>query len=64
MDLTIITKARQFEACLFSRLSDICGIKKSRTIEYNPAANGIVARCNKQFKAAMIKNWTEALRIV
>lgn len=51
---TITTdQGRQFESQLFTYLTRIMGIEKTRTTPYHPQANGIVERWHRSLKAAL-----------
>lgn len=67
---TITTdRGSQFESRLFTELSKIFDIKKSRTTAYHPQANGLVERFHRQLKASLIArcntiNWVDDLPFV
>lgn len=68
---SIITtdQGRQFESDLFTSLSKLLGIKKTRTTSYHPQSNGIVERWHRTMKAALMArgntiNWCSELPIV
>ena len=59
----------QFEASLFTSLSNLLGSKRIRTTAYHPCANGLVERFHRTLKAAMRaqpdpSNWTEFLPLI
>lgn len=61
-------RGKQFESHLFSQISAIIGSQHFKTTAYHPAANGLVERFHRQFKAALMchatENWTEQLPLV
>lgn len=58
-------QGRQFESHLFKELSSLLGTTHLHTTAYHPAANGMVERFHRQFKAAIRcyqnSRWTEVL---
>lgn len=60
-------QGRQFESTLFTRLLQVCAIKRIRTTSYHPQANGMVERLHRQLKAALMchaDTWSKALPFV
>lgn len=61
-------RGKQFESHLFSKLSAMIGSQHLKTTAYHPAANGLVERFHRQFKAALMchanDSWTEQLPLV
>ena len=61
-------QGRQFESHLFRELNQLAGTTHFRTTAYHPAANGMVERFHRQFKAAIKchrhARWTETLPTV
>ena len=61
-------QGRQFESYLFKELNSLLGSAHFHTTAYHPAANGMVERFHRQFKAAIRcyqhDRWTEVLPIV
>lgn len=70
---TILTtdQGRNFESSLFRSVSKILGIDVRHTTGYHPQANGIIERCHRTIKAALMcrlgtarENWITELPIV
>ncbi|XP_011870093.1 PREDICTED: uncharacterized protein LOC105563257, partial [Vollenhovia emeryi] len=61
-------QGQQFEAQLFSALLKLIGCKRIRTTAYHPAANGMIERWHRTFKAAIMchntPNWVDVLPTV
>lgn len=64
-------QGRQFESHLFSALTALMGIKRTRTTPYHPCSNGMVERFHRSLKqslrAALLPHgnrWTDVLPIV
>lgn len=64
-------QGRQFESQLFSSLTKLLGIDKTRTTAYHPQCNGIVERWHRSLKTALKANisngktnWLDALPTV
>ena len=54
----------QFESEFFSALFSLLGCERIRTTAYHPAANGLIERWHRDFKAAIMchaKDWTRVL---
>ena len=66
--LHVITdRGTQFEAELFSELSQLIGFHRLRTTSYHPQANGAIERVHRTIKTAITarkQSWLEALPIV
>ena len=58
----------QLEAQLFTALLQITGCQTTRTTAYHPAANGMIERWHRSFKAAIMchanHNWSRSLSTV
>jgi len=58
----------QFESQLFTALLQLIGCQRIRTTAYHPAANGMIERWHRSFKAAIMchadANWTRVLSTV
>ena len=68
---SIITTDRgsQFESALWKELSILLGCSRIRTTAYHPAANGLIERFHRLFKASLTackhsSNWVESLPLV
>jgi len=62
-------QGRQFESGLWQRLTQLFGIRRTRTTAYHPIANGMVERFHRQLKAALKAQthpdqWTMSLPMV
>ena len=62
-------RGRQFESHVWSHVTQLLGIHRTRTTSYHPMANGLVERLHRQLKAAIRaqpdpSRWTEALPLV
>ncbi|XP_011858468.1 PREDICTED: protein NYNRIN-like [Vollenhovia emeryi] len=61
-------QGQQFEAQLFAALLKLIGCRRIRTTAYHPAANGMIERWHRTFKAAIMchntPNWVEVLPTV
>ncbi|XP_011859617.1 PREDICTED: uncharacterized protein LOC105557082 [Vollenhovia emeryi] len=61
-------QGQQFKAQLFSALLKLIGCKRIRTTAYHPAANGMIERWHRTFKAAIMchntPNWVDVLPTV
>ncbi|XP_011859955.1 PREDICTED: protein NYNRIN-like, partial [Vollenhovia emeryi] len=61
-------QGQQFEAQLFSALLKLIGCKRIRTTAYHPAANGMIERWHRTFKAAIMchntPSWVDVLPTV
>lgn len=66
--LYVVTdRGTQFEAELFSHLSKLVGFHRMRTSAYHPQANGMVERCHRVIKTAIMarkQEWYSALPAV
>ena len=66
--LHIITdRGSQFESELFLYLSKVIGFHRLRTTAYHPQSNGMIERCHRTIKTAIIarkETWLSALPIV
>lgn len=58
-------QGRQFQAGLFTALTNLLGIQRCRTTPYRPQSNGIIERWHRTLKAAIMchqnAQWTELL---
>lgn len=61
-------QGRQFESALFTSLSQLLGIKKSRTSPYHPQANGLIEQFHRPLKSALkaydTDTWSTALPVL
>lgn len=66
--LYVITdRGAQFESELFRELSIIIGFHRLRTTSYHPQSNGLIERCHRTIKSAIMarkENWLLALPVV
>lgn len=66
--LYVITdRGLQFEAELFTHLSNIVGFHRLRTTAYHPQTNGMLERCHRTIKTALKargENWLSSLPVV
>ncbi|KAL7295326.1 hypothetical protein TKK_0011357 [Trichogramma kaykai] len=56
----------QFEGGVFSKLLQVCGVRRCRTTAYHPSGNGLIERRHRSLKAAFMcysnaENWLEVL---
>lgn len=67
---TVLTsdQGTQFESMLFKSLSHLVGCEKIRTTAYHPAANGMIERWHRSFKASIMchnnAEWIDSLPTV
>lgn len=61
-------QGRQFEAALFRSLTNLLGIKRSRTTSYHPQSNGLIEELHRPLKTAIkchaTERWTEVLPLI
>ena len=66
--LYVVTdRGRQFESELFKELSSLIGFHRLRTTSYHPQSNGIIERCHRTLKTAIMarkQDWLTALPVV
>ncbi|KAM7293240.1 uncharacterized protein ISCGN_026370 [Ixodes scapularis] len=65
----VTDRGRQFESNLFTELSRILGMTRSRTTAYHPQSNGLVERFHRHLKSALMahansKEWVQQLPLV
>lgn len=65
----VTDRGRQFESSLFTELSRILGITRSRTTAYHPQSNGLVERFHRHLKSALMAHansseWVQQLPLV
>lgn len=64
----VTDRGKQFDSQLFRNIAALVGAQHLLTTAYHPACNGLVERCHRQLKAAIMchdsSTWSEALPLV